>query len=110
MERGFSHLNWVLVLSRSIRLGAALLLVGSSGMAGPRVWTNPQGWEMTATLIGVDGAITTVNRDGGRLFDVPVDRLSGADLACVRKWLERNDDREVIRAYNRRGVRIVAES
>lgn len=56
----------------------------------PRVWTDVQGRQIEAVLIGVNGAAATVVRSDGILFDLKAERISAGDKAFIREWVSEN--------------------
>ena len=55
-----------------------------------RTWTDAQGATTSARLITVDGSMLQLEREDGRLIQVPVQAVSRADQNYVRQWIEEN--------------------
>lgn len=76
--------------------GALWLCAAASGAL--REWTDVDGREIEASLLGVSEGTVEILRSDGEVFEFPFDRLSEADQAYVRKWVEENPGRNATRS------------
>ncbi len=55
-----------------------------------RKWTDAQGATISARLITVDGRMLELEREDGRLIQVPIQAVSPADREYVVQWIDEN--------------------
>ena len=58
-------------------------LIGFAQSAEPRTWTSSEGKSFEGTLQSASEAAATIRRSDGKVFDVPLDKLSEADQGYV---------------------------
>lgn len=58
-------------------------LIGFAQSAEPRTWTSSEGKSFEGTLQSASEAAATIRRSDGKVFDVPLDKLSEADQSYV---------------------------
>ena len=79
-----------------------LLLVAITAVADARTWTSSGGgFEVEADLVSVKGNTVSLRSSNGKIFEVPLDKLSPVDQQFIR---DQNDDETTDEAQETRSV------